>query len=401
MTRGRAARLLAFALALAATPAAADPILRLPAVGKKGVLSGTRGEGPWTALLIQVDAIAALGVDAQTVFPEVGVLDGGSTKLAIMRLGFVGAMAERVDYLVRADLADLVNEDQQTEDLSIIPSEIFDDALVWWRAHPAFELVVGRGKVPFTRYRQWDRSELTAAAVPFAIERMAPDRRWGATVLGDLGAMSYAGGAYADTDEIEPRHVVAVGNMLRTVDPSAGGSALLAFHVEWTPRAPIGVDSGLLATPRADPWFDTVKVSAGMGTAVRLRDAGTRVDLALDGNLKWKRLSAAAETVLAVESDVIEWAVAIEAGAMPNDVSLVFVRAEIENCFDRVDDPACRDGFHSSDGRGDALWTVGGGATWFVTKDRRSKATFVGWLRRDDDGDVDGDGAIVQLQTAL
>jgi len=390
------------ALLLASGTAAADPIFVPPVIGKGKM---TADDAPYTvAFVSELSAIAALGVERSTTFPDVGEQQGGTTEFSL-RLGLFGKTSWPLDYTVRIDVSEArrVDGDRARDAPMTVVSQFVDDAALWWRPHVAANLIAGRFKVPFSRSRHWDRSELTAAAVPFAVERTAPDRRWGITFLGDLGAIAYAAGAYVDHDDVEPRVTLGEGDSAVVVDPSRGGRAAFAAHLEWTPRAPIR--RGFLPEPSSEPWFDVVRVSAGLGTLVRLRapDRGTRTDLALHGQLKWRRLSAEAEILFGVEPDVFESAATAELAWTPTDKSAFFARGEYERCDERAAAPdrACRDGNFTSAALGRPIWTLGGGATWFVTADRRSKATFVGFFRRDRTGDLDADGAIVQLQTAL
>jgi hypothetical protein len=403
-------RTVRFALAalavVSAGAAQADPILRLPRLGKGKLLGNDRESGAF-GFAAELNAMAGLGAERQMRIPEIGQLAGGTTALSL-RLGIVGEAVGGqtfwpLDYLVRVDAAEIgrVDGDQARDRPAAAANQVIDDAALWWRPHVAAQVIAGRFKVPFTRWRQQDRLALATAGVPFAVERVAPDRRWGLTFAGDLGALAYAAGAYYDRDWFEPRLKVEVDGAQVLVDPSRAGRAIYVVHSQWTPRAPIGAD--LWASPARDPWFDWLRLSLGAGALLRVRDgqAGNRLDVAINGNLTWRRLSAVAEGLFAAEAEVFELAAVAELGAMASDRAGFFLRGELESCLDRRTTPACRAGAHSSDGRGRTLRTAGTGATWFVTTDRRSKIALWLFVRRDQPGDFKGDGAVVELQTAL
>ena len=100
------------------------------------------------------------------------------------------------------------------------------------------------------------------------------------------------------------------------------------------------------------------------------------------GHIKWRRLSAVAEVLVARESARFAFTGgAGEAGVLVTDKVHVFARGDYDRAV--------------------GLWSGGGGASFFVTGDRRSKLVFYGWYRRDRVGGPRRDGAIVQLQAWL
>jgi hypothetical protein len=389
-------------VALLSPAARADPIFAPPDIGA-GALAGNEHERGSFGLLAELSTWVMADGERVGTFADIGDGSGGDTWLSL-RVGFAGETCWPLGYAVRVDASEArrVDGDAARDEPIAAVSQFVDDAWVWWRPHVAAQLIAGRFHVPFARSRQWDRSELTAGVAPFAIRRASPERRWGLTFLGDLGALSYAAGAYADTDAVEPRLSIGSPAGSLTVDPSAHGRAAFGVHGEWTPRAPIR--RGSLAPPSSDPWFDWVRVSAGAGVLVRVRERGrgTRTDLTLSGNLKWKRLSIAAELLFAVEPDAFESAASGELGWGVTDRGAVFARGEYERCDPRDSAKlACDLAPHTSAGLHDALYTAGGGASYFVSADRRSRITVFGFRRREVGAELDAGGAIVQLQTAL
>lgn len=414
----RAARVAVVVLLGLAGEAGADPILGLPPVGRGSLLREPAGGGRSAAaagstdparlpgagvagelaLIAEMSALGVLGADRLTIFPDAGDLAGGEPELALMRVGLVGWSGCRpVGFALRADLAEGLRLDR--EDFTYHPlaasDALLDDLYGVWTPRVWAQLWVGRQPVPFSRFRHFEHALLTGGAVPFLIDRVAPERRWGAAFHGDLGAIAYAAGAYADgavfeqapsREERVPADAPPLdeeGAPLPLPDPSTGGRAALAAHLEWTPRAPMG--PGPLASPPDDPWFPVPRVSLGAGALIRLREPerGHRVDLSLDGAGKWGPLSTLAELILSFDGGQVALAAAAEAGFLATERFHLFVRAEEDIEVE--------------------WWTAGGGAGWFVTRDRWNKVTFFAWVRRqsDDVGAADADGVIVQLQAAL
>src|SRR5262249_40605028 len=183
------------------------------------------------------------------------------------------------------------------DSLGPVSGLVIDDLYADWRPASAFELIVGRARGPWAQPRPVDQVDEPLGPPPVIPHPITPDRRWGALILGDLGAISWAAGAWEDLDTLEPR--------VRVGDPSSGGAFAGGVWVEWTPRAPmdgagVGPKSrGPLATFQADPWYDTWRYSLGAGVLSRIREDGsTRYDFALSALSKWGPFSAQAEAIL-------------------------------------------------------------------------------------------------------
>jgi hypothetical protein len=328
--------------------AAADPILREPAT---------------TA---EVSAVYGLGDVAW--FPDVGRLDADEPELMLARVG----MAARspcwpIGFAVRVDLAEtrrLDHDDLDRHPLAMTDA-LVDDLYALWAPRVWAELRLGRQPVPFSRFRHLERALLVGGVPPFLIDRIAPERRWGASFHGDLGALAYAAGAYADGPKVEQRPAEE-----DPADPSTGGRAAFAAHVEWTPRAPIHHASA--PSPERDPWRPVPRVSAGAGALVRLRepDRGTRTDLSLSGQGTWRRAATLVELILSIDGGQVALAAAGEASLLVTEGALVFARGDHDIEIDR--------------------WTAGGGVTWFVSQDRRTALTVFGFAHADDEGFIAG-----------
>jgi hypothetical protein len=354
--------------------AAADPIFTLPA-GRE-LLSSGAGSGS-LAVLGDVDAIGVAWAERLSDLPDFGAIDELEPDLGRARAGLVGRHGRwPLAFMLRVDWSEALrhDRDQLTDETAGVLDGFVDDASVWWSPRVWAGLVAGRGKVPFSRFRHLDRALLSGAVMPFASDRLAPDRRWGITALGDLGALSYAAGVYADYDSLE----------LRTAadDPSAGGKLAAAAHLEWTPRAPIGSDHR--ASPTRDPWHGVGRASLGAGVLYRRRAAerGDRLDLSVSSQVKMGRYAAICEGIVSADDSALGISGVAEASVMIGERVVAFMRGDVDIGVD--------------------LWTAGGGASYFVTSDRRNVVSLLGWVRRQ--REVTGearDGVVIKLQAGL
>jgi hypothetical protein len=297
-----------------------------------------------------------------------------------------------VSLVLRVDGAEPTRPWVDTRSIGARLGAAVDDAYLLWRpARPAW-LVVGRARVPWSKLRQFEELDLPLGAVPVLVDRVAPDRRAGATLYGDLGALAWAAGGYEDVDALEPR--------ARVGDPSAGGRFAGVAHLEWTPRGPMMGSRppgrvpgalGPLPTPRRDPWWDAARASFGVGLLWRRPGGGgARLDAALSAQAKWRWLAALGEAVVSSDGAACApggrrcFGAHGELMATPTDRLALTVRYEWDG---------------GAGARGE--WAAWAGATWHVTRDRRNKLALVGWLRRDVDRGTGYDGTVVLLQAAL
>jgi hypothetical protein len=321
-----------------------------------------------------MSAIAVLGVERLSSFPAVEQIKGNEPELGIMRVGLIGdGEGWPVQFAARFDLseADRVTRDELRDHPLAVGDQFIDDLYARWTPRVWAGVVAGRQRVPFSVFRHVDHALLSAAAPPFLIDRVAPDRRWGVTGFGDLGSISYALGGFADIEQLEPR----TGDD----DPSLGGRAAIAAHVEWTPRAPMGRTH--VATRRDDPWYDTLKVSAGAGALYRIRESGNRFDGSLSGRAKWMHLAAVAELILSYDDEQLILNAAGEASTLFVDRAYLFVRGDYDVAIE--------------------IWSAGTGIAYYVTEDRLNKVSFVAFVRRDTDNGPRRDAIVLQLQAVL
>jgi hypothetical protein len=363
---------LAAPVTLAATSAHADPVVIVPPAGKLTLHHGqTR-----LSLTAEAHFLAILHAAPASTYPELGNIDSIQPALAEARVGLL-AHGSCLSLSLRLDASEALRVSR--DDLDTRPAataatigRFIDDAALFWTPRVWASMAIGRHKVPFSRFRQLERNRLTAAAVPFLVDRLGPDRRWGATLYGDLGSIAYATGAYADLDSMETRPDVA-----QPVTDNA--QALAMGYVGWTPRAPIGPDH--MPTPPSDLWFHTVRLFGGIGVLWRAREGADRIDVSLAGQLKYRRFALMGELFAYSDSDAAGLSGAIQISALVHERAALFISGEYDL---EVED-----------------WAAGGGASYFITADRRTRLTATGWLRRGFHGEARGDGAVLSLQASL
>lgn len=383
MGRGPRARLAVAALTLAfCATARGEPIFPEPVPGK--ARWGDDNDAGELALLAEVRALGVLTADRLASWPALRL--GLQQWLPALVTARAGLMAELHDvplkFVGRADIG--IQARPYFEDgVGPVSGLVIDDLYADWKPSRAFELVVGRARVPWSKTRQVDEIDEPFGAPPFLIDRIAPDRRWGALVLGDLGAVSWSAGAWEDVDELEPR--------VRVGDPSSGGVFAGGVWLEWTPRAPLnGADigpksHGPLPTFQADPWYGTWRYSLGAGALARLREDGsTRFDLALSALMKWGWFSAQAEALFARDRGDLQLGGHLELMVVPIERVAFSIRGEL-------------DGGAPNGGE----WSAAAALQYHVTKDRRNRIGVVGWLRRDEDRGTPYDALVVFLQASL
>lgn len=380
---GRGARAWGGAVALVcllASSASADPLKVAPERGK--VQWGDPDAGFARAgLVLEMRAVGVLGARRLTTWPDRQLgLEGGVPQLVGLDAGVVGTLrCAPISFALRLDLAEPMRPLFTWDEPGVVAGAVVDDAWIWWQPWRPLGFLVGRARVPWSTTRQWDDADEPLGAPPFLVDRVAPDRRWGLALLGDLGAMSYAGGIWADLDAIDPRSIPA--------DVSTGGLLAAGGQVEWTPIAPMYGSNpvgkvrgafGPLPTPRSDPWYATARVSLGLGTLWRLSEDGdSRVDLSFSGHAKWRWTAVLGEVLFAPEGFT---GAHVSLMATPVDHLSITLRGEL-------DDEA-------------GGWTASAGALWHVTRDRKNKLGFVGWFREGERGRR-LDGAVAYLQASL
>lgn len=371
-------RLIAAAVAaLVAAPAiaAADlpPRSRLTWTGQGGET--------YQSLTLEFAAVAVLGANRLTGFPELGKLSGGEPEMIRLRIGGVGDNG-RFGYAARVDIAETLRID--VDQLRFYPltaaSQLIDDLYGLWRPAPGLVLSAGRQRVGTSRFRGVEAAELLAGTAPFAIDRAMPDRRWGARARQRIGPLAFGAGAWVDGDSIEPR--------VAPNDPSFSDTALISGELEWLiagdqpggwypERGSMAPDSQL-DDPRLEdpPPPPSLHLAIRAAPLVRLGD-GTRVDGVLGAEARFGRYGGLAELLL-LDRDL---------GAAAEGELTLHPRVGV---FTRGDYDGER-----------RLWSAGAGVSYYPTEDRRNRISFYGWLRRELDPAPARDGVVLQLGAAL
>jgi hypothetical protein len=136
-----------------------------------------------------------------------------------------------------------------------------------------------------------------------------------------------------------------------------------------------------MPTPPSDPWFDTVRLFGGIGVLWRARQGADRLDVSLGGQLKYRRFALMGELFAYSESGEAGLSGAAQISLLVIDRAVLLGSGEYDLEVEE--------------------WAAGGGAGYFVTADRRSKVTLVGWLRRGFQDGPPRDGIILSLQASL
>lgn len=374
--RAAAAGALVAALALGPAPAAAElpPPSRLVWVAPGG--------GSAHSLTLEFAAVAVLGADRLTGYPELGRLFGGEPEMIRLRVGGVGDFGS-AGYAVRVDVAESLRIDAETLELFplVAVNRVIDDLFALWRPVPELAVTAGRQRVGVSRFRDVEPSLIAAGIAPFAIDRAFPDRRWGARARLRWGKLTAGAGAWADGDRLEPRTVPG--------DPAFGSRALASAELgfaflggaadHWLPRRPPPESEddevGTGSLEEVPPWPEP-RLAARIAPLVRVGDR-TRLDAVAGLEASWRRYGALAE-LLWQDGDL---GAALEGEAVVHPRASVFLRGELDG--ER------------------RLWSSGAGITYFATDDRRNRIAFYGWVRRDFDDAPARDGVVLQLQANL
>ena len=163
--------------------------------------------------MLQIQAGFFVGDNAQRKQHDPMDIEGFRVRRA--RIGFGGNFLRHWKYYLAADFKDVYENG----------NEILDAKIVWTRFSVA-RISVGLDKVPFSRFAMNSSSRLTLVERPLTTQKMAPDRRVGVTVLGDMAGLEYAAGFYNGSTG------VTQGNMMGGM----AAAASLQYHVFGKPQ---------------------------------------------------------------------------------------------------------------------------------------------------------------------
>jgi hypothetical protein len=360
----------------------ADPLVLPPIIGDAH-WGGTDKDAALIGFVADARMVGVIEGDRLAIWPDrtFGLEPGEPALLAFRPGAIVHLRHAPLSFVLRADLGE-PERPFLSPPIGAKLDAVLDDLYALWRPIPEVQLLVGRAQVPWSKYRQWDVIDDPIGAPPFLTDRIAPDRRWGATVFGDLGAGAYAAGVYEDVDALEPR----ARTPFAPGDPSTNARLDAMAQLEWTPVAPMMGSNpvgkiigarGPLPTPRADPWFDTARVSLGLGVLYRNRPGeagGDRVDVCFSAQFKLAWFGALAEFF-----------------APRSGYAQLFVTP-----IDKLDAAVSGEWDDAAQ-----TWTALGSIGWSVTKNRRNRVVLDGWLRRDTQRGTPYDALVVFLQASL
>lgn len=140
--------------------------------------------------MIQVQGAFYVGDDSN-ITAHHDPMDSEGFRVRRARIGFGGDLARHFRYYLAIDLKDTVLAASGGDH----GSELLD-AKVSWERFPFLRVSAGVDKVPFSLYALQSSSKLELMERPLTTQLIAPDRRVGITVAGDVWRLQYAAGLY-------------------------------------------------------------------------------------------------------------------------------------------------------------------------------------------------------------
>ena len=145
--------------------------------------------------VIQVQSAFYVGDEAALAYDDPADTEGFRIRRA--RFGFGGTLLKDWSFYLAVDLKDAVVASQGGDQ----GNEILD-AKIEWRRFPFARVVVGMDKVPFSAFSLQSSSRLVLIERPLMTGHLAPDRRVGLMVAGDVWRLQYAAGFYNGSDGV-------------------------------------------------------------------------------------------------------------------------------------------------------------------------------------------------------
>jgi hypothetical protein len=191
---------------------------------------------------IQVQVAAFVGNDAFLESDSPAIDEGYRVRRA--RAGLWGDAFDEFSYVLTLDMRDEALPSSAGQDALPVGAELLDAAITW-RRYSFAQLTVGANKLPFSRGAMIPSFTSTFAESPFTVSRLAPSRRAGISVSGELseGVFRYVVGQYNTSDSL------SFGSL--------GGGLLTVARVE---VAPLGAVDPNLSASRS---FEGARVSIG------------------------------------------------------------------------------------------------------------------------------------------
>jgi phosphate-selective porin len=246
--------------------------------------------------MLQVQGAFYVGDEAGLVLDDPADTEGFRVRRA--RFGFAGRLFSHWSYYIAVDLKDTVVAAQGGDH----GNEILD-AKIEWHRFPFARVIVGVDKVPYSALALQSSSRLTLIERPLMVGLVAPDRRVGLTVEGDLLGLQYAAGLYNGSEG------VTSGNRMAGV----AGAAHLQYNIlgkpqEFVPsRIRLGLGGGYM--------YDDGPAVADHRASGNLAVQGFRVRL--QGELLWMQSDPKGEPTGSeiIAGDSTRWGVAAELSA--------------------------------------------------------------------------------------
>jgi len=184
---------------------------------------------------LQLQAVPWVGDDA--LLENLDPAQDAGFRVRRARIGFSGRILREVSFDLLWELfndVDLANHGQPISNRLL-------DATIGWHRWSWLQVEAGAGKVPFARSVLTSSAELQFAERPYYAEDsdLVPERRVGATLVGELGMLRWAGGVYNGSEGL------SLGNRF--------AGLLYAARLEVEPFGPVG--QAPAAYGRNDPWW--------------------------------------------------------------------------------------------------------------------------------------------------
>jgi len=139
--------------------------------------------------LLQLQAAVFVGDEAMQAQHDPADTEGFRIRRA--RFGFGGSLHNHWKYYLAVDMRDAV----------VGGNEVLDAKIAWTRFAFA-QVSLGVDKVPFSFFNLQSSSRLELIERPITVQMITPDRRVGATVLGEFYNLQYAVGLYNGSDGV-------------------------------------------------------------------------------------------------------------------------------------------------------------------------------------------------------
>ena len=205
--------------------------------GDNGAMPPLRAPSELVATALVTTSIGIVGQD---------VAGGSGMRLERARFGFCGRAGEFAFRLIWEPFS---IEERAHVDHSSREWGRLSDAAIGWAPFRWLVVTAGEQRVPSGRGREQPVGALALPLLPYTTIALMPDRRLGASIDGDLGALRLYAGAFASARTID------------MLSRNTGAEGLLAVaRITITPIGPLGAR----ALPDAGAWTDRPRLRLGI-----------------------------------------------------------------------------------------------------------------------------------------